>query len=599
MLCQVEAARIGSPLDARLEVLDAKGRTIAENDDYLGPDPRVRFVPPANGKYQVRIRDTRNQGGPAYVYRLTLTADPRIDYFYPLGGKRGNVINVEVAGQSLPRARAEIALPNNPSDLYPHCLTVNGRQTNELLLDLDDLPEYLEGTPEAKGPIGVPAVFNGRISKPGEVDSWSWMGQKGETYEFNLRAARLGSKLDGTLAILDAAGRELAHAEVSDPGQLDPNLQFTAPSAGVYCVQVRDRFRSRGGPDFAYRLRVAQQKEPEFRLWISTDSLTVPRKGSDKVRISVDRQKGFKESIQLRVEGLPPGVSVTGTTIPPDKNAVELQFKATEQAKIEPSHLIIIGSAKGTSQDLAHRAMLRVPRGQPLLDDVLLMVALPTPFEIKGDYEMGFVARGSVLKHKYRIVRRDYDGPIEISLADRQTRHLQGMVGPTILVPAGANEVTYKALLPPWMETGRTCRVCVMGTAELKEADGSLHRVSFSSMDQNEQLVAVVGPGNLSVETSVSYMIASPGRTSVVSVHIKRSLDVRGPVCLELVVPSHIKGLTAEPQTIAADKEQGELRIRCSDKVQGPFNMPVTVRATLVHRGEPHVGEAKVEVLSE
>jgi hypothetical protein len=240
-----------------------------------------------------------------------------------------------------------------------------------------------------------------------------------------------------------------------------------------------------------------------------------------------------------------------------------------------------------------------VPRGQPLLDDVLLMVALPTPFEIKGAYEMGFVARGSVLKHKYRIVRHGYDGPIEISLADRQTRHLQGAVGPTILVPASANEFTYKALLPPWMETGRTCRVCVMGTAELKEADGSLHRVSFSSMNQNEQLVAVVGPGNLAVELSKNSLIASPGRAIAVSVRIKRSLDVRGPVRLELVVPPHIKGLTAEPETIAADKERGELLIRCSDKVQGPFNMPVTVRATLVHLGEPYVGEAKVEVLEE
>jgi hypothetical protein len=28
----------------------------------------------------------------------------------------------------------------------------------------------------------------------------------------------------------------------------------------------------------------------------------------------------------------------------------------------------------------------------------------------------------------------------------------------------------------------------------------------------------------------------------------------------------------------------------------GPFNMPVTVRATIVHQGEPHVAEAKLDI---
>src|SRR5437660_569768 len=42
--CEVWAARLGSPLDSHLEVLDPHGRKIAENDDTFGPDSFVRFT---------------------------------------------------------------------------------------------------------------------------------------------------------------------------------------------------------------------------------------------------------------------------------------------------------------------------------------------------------------------------------------------------------------------------------------------------------------------------------------------------------------------------------------------------------------------------
>ena len=74
--CEVYAARLGSPLDSYLEVLDPDGRVIAENDDALGADSFLRFTAAADGKYSVRIRDANGHGGPAYVYRLTLTSDP-------------------------------------------------------------------------------------------------------------------------------------------------------------------------------------------------------------------------------------------------------------------------------------------------------------------------------------------------------------------------------------------------------------------------------------------------------------------------------------------------------------------------------------------
>ncbi len=224
------------------------------------------------------------------------------------------------------------------------------------------------------------------------------------------------------------------------------------------------------------------------------------------------------------------------------------------------------------------------------------MVALPTPFVIKGEYDMGFAARGSVHKRKYKIIRNGYAGPIEVSLADRQARHLQGVTGPTIVVPADADEFTYAAFLPPWMETGRTCRVCVMGVGVIKEPDGSAHRVSFSSVNQNEQLVAVVGPGKIALELAKTSFIARPGQTFPVAVCVKRGQGLTGPITLDLVAPTHMQGLAATPATIAADRDQGELTIRCAEPMVGPLNMPVTVRATLLHNSEPLTAEVKIDV---
>ena len=66
-------------------------------------------------------------------------------------------------------------------------------------------------------------------------------------------------------------------------------------------------------------------------------------------------------------------------------------------------------------------------------------------------------------RRKYKIDRGGFDGPIQVRLADKQARHLQGVTGPVLTLKPGETEFEYPAFLPPWMELGRTCRVCVHG----------------------------------------------------------------------------------------------------------------------------------------
>ena len=600
--CLVHAARLGSPLDSRLEVLDAQGRRLAENDDASGSDPFVRFTAPADGKYQVRIHDSAFRGGPAFVYRLTLTTGPYVDRVYPLGGRRGSKTRFELTGQGLPTT-AEIALPARGDSDHLHRLALKDGRTNEFLLDLDDLPEHREAEPNddptGMKPVSVPAILNGRIDRPGDTDCWAFAAHKGDVYEIELRAAQLGSRLDGVLAVVDASGKELVRADSPARGRVDPSLTFKAPAEGTYVVRVQDRFRSRGGPQFAYRLRIGSSPTPDFRLHFATDALSLLRGGKGKLTVQAERLGGFVGPIPLTLDGLPRGVTVKGAVIPAKQNVANIALNADAKAPIQAVRVTIRGTAEIGGNSVTRTALKPAPRGVAPVDSVLLAVGLPTPFKIVGQYDMRWAARGTTHQRRYKIERKGYDGPIEVSLADRQARHLQGVTGPTIVVPAGATEFTYTVQLPPWMETGRTCRVCVMGTAIIKDADGSTHAVTFSSTQQNEQVVAVIEPGRLGVELGRESIAAEPGKTFALPVRVARGKGLRGAVKLELIVPRHIRGVTVEPVMVPAEKDAGELRFRFAVGPLGPFNMPLLVRATVLDGTRPVIGEAKVEIVSE
>ena len=585
--CEVCAARIGSPLDSYLEVIDPTGRVVAANDDAHGADSFVRFTAAADGKYGVRIRDANGLGGPAYVYRLTLTTDPYVDRIYPLGGRRGEATRFTLYGQGVPAGPVEVKLPGNgPRDFAWRFPCGDGKAANPVLLDLDDLPEVLKVGPNGKAPM--PAMLNGRIDRPGDVDHWSFAGKKGQAILLELRARQLGSPLLGVLTVCDVKGKELARAE-APPTQLDPTLTFTPPADGVYCVRVADRFPNRGGPAFAYRLRLAPAAAG-FRMQLEADVLTLPRGGQAKLKVTAERLGGFNEAIPLTIDGLPPGVKVAANAaIPAGQNAVEVAFTPDATAAVGVSRLTVHGGHSVT-------AVLPAPRGQPETDTVLLAVALPAPFKIVGDYESTQSPRGSVRHRHYRIERGGYDGPIEVSLADRQARHLQGVRGPTIVVPAGVSEFDYAVELPPWMELGRTSRTCIMGVGVVKDG-GAEHYVSYSSVQQNDQIIAVVEAGRLGVAVEKPAILAGRGKSVAVAVTVSRDKGLVGPVKVELILPQHLHGVSAEPLVVAADQSSGVLTVHFADAA-GPFNMPLTVRATLTG-GDPVVAETKLEVAAE
>jgi len=83
------------PLDPVLRITDADGKTLMELDDARGSrttrDVELLFVPPADGKYRVSVRDLHGRGGPRFVYLLDiLGAEPDFDLSVP--GDRFTVV---------------------------------------------------------------------------------------------------------------------------------------------------------------------------------------------------------------------------------------------------------------------------------------------------------------------------------------------------------------------------------------------------------------------------------------------------------------------------------------------------------------------------
>jgi hypothetical protein len=176
-------------------------------------------------------------------------------------------------------------------------------------------------------------------------------------------------------------------------------------------------------------------------------------------------------------------------------------------------------------------------------------------------------------------------------------RHLQGITGPAVTVPAGAGEFDYSVFLPPWMELGRTSRSVPMAKGVVQDFDGSQHVVSYSTVEQNQQIVLRVSSGLLSVSTDRESILAVPGGRSTVQVSVTREASQQVPVKLELVVPSHIHGVKAEPAMLTATQSSGPLAIDFAADC-GTFNMPLTVRATSQSAERPAVAETRLEIVA-
>lgn len=367
-------------VDPSLQILDERGRVLAEASDTLGLDPQLEFLAPADGTYTARVHLEAFEGFPQAVYRLVLGEVPLATSIFPPGGQRGSTVEVTVSGANLSAFKQKVVIP--AAEAMPFRFVgpeAEGAMDLELPFVHGDFPERLEAEPnqnrDQATPLEVPMTVNGRIDNLDDEDWYRISLKGGQVVVLETTAQRfLRSPLDTLLQVFDAGGKKLAenddgfvihYVSMHDYRPMDSRLVFTAPAAGEYFIRVSDQAGG-GGPRSVYRLTV-QPAEPDFELFLYPDGVPVWGPGSTAaLLVVVHRLDGMEDDITLSVEGLPAGWTAApnvsrGRNAKPSQLATLYYFltlTAPADAKVgEPIPFRVVGRAEGKGKKLERTAL--------------------------------------------------------------------------------------------------------------------------------------------------------------------------------------------------------------------------------------------------
>jgi hypothetical protein len=319
---------------ATVALCDAQGRELAYADDFrFHPDPAFCYVVPADGEYEVAIRDSIYRGREDFVYRVTLGELPFVTSIFPLGGSAGGQSTIELRGWNLTAPALALDLKGAKPGLLPIVTTRGGAVSNFVPFAVDRLPEAMEKEPNnvplAAQPLTPPQIVNGRIDQPGDTDVFRIRGKAGDEIVAEVYARRLNSPVDSALRLTDAKSKLIAvNDDHEDKGaglsthHADSRLSVKLPADGAYLLHLSDSQRS-GGPDYGYRLRVGPL-QPDFELRVTPSSISGRTGASVPITIHVLRRDGFTGEVALALKGAPEGFKLAGGGVPAGKDQAKL-----------------------------------------------------------------------------------------------------------------------------------------------------------------------------------------------------------------------------------------------------------------------------------
>jgi len=357
-----ETRRLGTSIIPVLTITGPGRSAIAQARMSPGGDRdcRTSVVIPAEGWFEVELRDNTYGGDDRARYRLRVDPAPRVprDFTHP------------------PRI-------------------------NELSEPIDQPPG--QPWPVAVGPGGVTIL--GKIGQGGEVDRFRVEAKAGDRFRARVEASAVGSPLDSVLTVLGPRGESLGEnddrkpdASIVPPSTVDGSattdstLDLEIKEDGPITVELADRFGF-GGPEFAYRLELGPPRD-DFAVYLiagltssdpaidarvlansdATDpSLFVPgrfgafnlKPGTTTPFHFVVVPRGRPGSIEVRAEGLPAGVTSEPVVVrlanaPRSKGKAEIPFDAPPVLDSLRLRAADAGPIRGSFRVVARR---RVPAG--------------------------------------------------------------------------------------------------------------------------------------------------------------------------------------------------------------------------------------------
>ncbi len=340
-------------MDSILTLRRANGQVLAENDNFVGGDSFLSYKLPEDGRYFLEVRDTRFIGNPKYVYCVEISDEPYAHAVFPMAVQRGQTTRATVVGHNLGNLEATTLqfAPDASTGWRSLPIKTPLGQSNPVPVFVSDYPQLVASSNHSMDkaiPLSLPTGVNGRIAAPDEVHYYSFVAKKGRYYLLEIESDRRDLPLDSVIDVFDASGKKVADG---DDGYYtkDAKLQFKAPSDGKFFVSVRD-LHNRGGERFIYNLR-AVPATPEFELHGKYYYAQLAPGTRMIWFVNVSRQNGFTGPVELKVDGLPEGVTATPVTIPEGLKRSAVILSAKPGAKIDARLVRLYGRAVYTDEN--------------------------------------------------------------------------------------------------------------------------------------------------------------------------------------------------------------------------------------------------------
>ncbi|HKQ38741.1 MAG TPA: c-type cytochrome domain-containing protein, partial [Verrucomicrobiae bacterium] len=234
----------------------------------------------------------------------------------------------------------------------------------------------------------------------------------------------------------------------------DSRVHFTAPNDGQYRIRVTDT-RGYFGDRFAYRL-VVREAKPDFKVTLNGANPTVNAGSGQSFSVSAERLDGFDEDINVEINDLPPGFSVSTPLV---IQAGHIEAKGTINAAPDapkPTNAMTRVTAtamidgKAVKKDVNNLGTIK------LTNKPKLFVSLEPASAANPDLT---IAPGQTIPALLKIQRNGHEDLVTFTVENLPHGVIVDNIGLNgVLIPKGQNEREIFLTAAKWVpETDRLC----------------------------------------------------------------------------------------------------------------------------------------------
>jgi hypothetical protein len=313
-------------------------------------EPRLTYRFPKAGRYLLALSGYLGAGGPDFSYQLRIHPGPEthaeklndsiIDdldqtFARQLGPDRISRLWARTVFPEVPRqaekqtagaGAGSVSPPGaaghategssaSPREASAACTVYHDREPNETSAQSQELT--------------LPAVVDGAIQRPGDVDTFRFKVKSGEPLAIELEtpAASL-PEFNPRITVSDSKGQEVLtniwRRVGGDNNQwmktLQPKAIYTVEKDDEYTLQIGDLVSYLyGGKTFRYRMVIRPQVPHVGKIEIKQEEINVVAGQAAKLNLTVEQEEGYTGDIALSVENLPPGLqALPAAEVEPD-----------------------------------------------------------------------------------------------------------------------------------------------------------------------------------------------------------------------------------------------------------------------------------------